>query len=56
MTDDDIVNVPERLIAIGGAPEFLHMDNGTEMTSNAVMDWCEFSAANIHYIDPGALW
>jgi putative transposase len=56
MTGDDIVNVLERLIAIHGAPEFVRMDNGTEMTSNAIMDWCQFSPANIHYIDPGAPW
>lgn len=56
MTGDDIVNVLERLIAIHGAPEFVRMDNGTEMTSNAIMDWCEFSPANVAYIDPGAPW
>jgi len=56
MTGDDIVNVLERLIAIHGAPECVRMDNGTEMTSNAIMDWCEFSPANISYIDPGAPW
>jgi len=32
------------------------MDNGTEMTSNAIMDWCQYSPANIHYIDPGSPW
>ena len=56
MTGDDIVNVLERLIAIHGAPEFVRMDNGTEMTSNAIMDWCQLSPANIAYIDPGAPW
>jgi putative transposase len=56
MSGDHIVNILKRLIAIHGAPEFVRMDNGTEMTSNAIMDWCEFSPANIHYIDPGAPW
>jgi len=56
MTGDGIVNVLERLIAIHGAPKSVRMDNGTEMTSDAIMDWCEFSPANIHYIDPGGPW
>jgi putative transposase len=56
MTGDGIVNVLDRLSAIHGAPEFVRMDNGTEMTSNAIMDWCQYSPANIHYIDPGSPW
>lgn len=56
MTGDDIVTVLERLIAIHGAPRFVRMDNGTEMTSNAVSDWCRFSSAGIVFIDPGSPW
>lgn len=32
------------------------MDNGTEMTSNAVADWCPFSPAGIVFIKPGSPW
>lgn len=56
MTGDDIVAVLECQVTIHGAPECVRMDNGTEMTPNAIMDWCEFSPANIFYIDPGAPW
>ncbi len=56
MTGDDIASVLERLVAIHGAPEFVRMDNGTEMTSNALADWCKYSSANITYIDPGLPW
>jgi len=56
MSGDDIVTILERLINVHGAPEFVRMDNGTEMTSNTVADWCRFSAADISFIDPGSPW
>ena len=56
MSGDDIVTILERLINVHGAPEFVRMDNGTEMTSNTVADWCRFSTANISFIDPGSPW
>ncbi len=56
MSGDDIVTVMEALINVHGAPEFVRMDNGTEMTSNTVADWCRFSAADISFIDPGSPW
>ena len=56
MSGDDIVALMEALINIHGAPEFVRMDNGTEMTSNTVADWCRFSAADISFIDPGSPW
>lgn len=40
MSGDDIVTILEALINVYGAPEFPRMDNDTEMTSNAVADWC----------------
>jgi putative transposase len=56
MTGDDIVTVLERLIMIHGAPGFVRMDNGTQMTSNAVSDGCRFSPTGIVFIDPGSPW
>lgn len=56
VTGDDIVTVLERLIMIHGAPGFVRMDNGTEMTSHAVSDWCRFSPTGIVFIDPGSPW
>ena len=56
MSGDDIVTILERLINVHGAPEFVRIDNGTEMTSNTVADWCRFSTANISFIDPGSPW
>jgi len=34
MSGDDIVTILERLINVHGTPEFVRMDNGTEMTSS----------------------
>jgi len=56
MTGDDIVTVLERLIMVHGAPGFGRMDDGTEMTSNAVADWCRFPPAGITFIDPDSPW
>jgi putative transposase len=56
MSGDDIVTVLEALINVHGAPEFVRMNNGIEMTSNTVADWCRFSTADISFIDPGSPW
>jgi putative transposase len=54
---DTTVEVLERLVAERGvAPEFLRCDNGTELTSHALRDWCRFSRTGIAYIEPGAPW
>ena len=56
MTGDGIVAVLERLIMTPGAPGFVRIDNGTEMTSNAVADSCRLSPTGIVFIDPGSPW
>ena len=32
------------------------MDNGPELTANALRDWCRFSDAGTSYIEPGSPW
>ena len=56
ITGDDMVMVLERLTAVHGFPQFVRMDNGTEMTSNAIADWCRFNPSGIVFIDPGSPW
>jgi putative transposase len=56
MSGDDIVTVMEALINIHGAPEFVRMDNGTELTSITVADWYRLRAADIIFIDLGSPW
>jgi transposase InsO family protein len=53
---DRTVSVLERLVAERGAPEFLRMDNGPEMTAHALKDWCVLSRTGTAYIEPGSPW
>ncbi|MCA1677743.1 MAG: IS3 family transposase [Actinobacteria bacterium] len=57
MTADETVCQLERLItARGRAPRFLRVDNGPELTSHALRDWCRFSDAQTVFIEPGCPW
>lgn len=40
----------------GTVPQFVRMDNGPELTANALRDWCRFSGTGTSYIDPGSPW
>jgi transposase InsO family protein len=40
----------------GAGPELVRMDNGPEMTANALREWCRFSGAERSFIEPGSLW
>jgi putative transposase len=50
------VEVLERLVAERGAPEHLRCDNGTELTSHALRDWCRFAKTETAFIEPGSPW
>jgi putative transposase len=41
------------LIAWRGKPKSIVSDNGTELTSNAIVSWTEETKIGWHYIDPG---
>ncbi len=43
----------DRLVAAHGKPKAVGSDNGTELTSNAVLTWTADSQVDWHYIDPG---
>jgi putative transposase len=54
---DHTVKVLEDIVAASGRhPEILRMDNGPELTANALRDWCRFSRAGTSYIEPGSPW
>ena len=53
---DELVTVLEQLVAKRGAPARLRCDNGPELTSHALRDWCCFSGAKTAFIEPGAPW
>ncbi len=41
------------LIAVRGKPGMIVSDNGTELTSNAVLEWCGTTKIDWHYTAPG---
>ena len=43
----------DRLIAIRGKPKMIVSDNGSEFTSNAILEWAERRQIEWHYIAPG---
>jgi IS30 family transposase len=53
---DATVAVLERLVAERQAPEFIRMDNGPELTADAIRDWCRTTGAGTAYIEPGSPW
>jgi putative transposase len=48
-----VVRELDRLIAVHGKPLAIGSDNGTELTSNAILTWTTDSGVDWHYIDPG---
>ena len=48
-----LVRELEVLIARRGRPAVIVSDNGTEMTSRAVLEWCNRSGVAWHYIESG---
>ena len=54
---DRTVSVLERIVGERGRPpELVRMDNGPELTANALRDWCRFSGSGASYIEPGSPW
>ena len=51
-----MVAVLDQLMAIRGVPVHLRADNGPEMISKAVKEWCAASGTDAFYIDPGSPW
>jgi transposase InsO family protein len=42
-----------RLVGDRGKPKMIASDNGTELTSNAILQWANEYKVAWHYIDPG---
>ena len=54
---DAVVALLDKLVAERGTPpRFIRMDNGPELTANALRDWCRFTGAGTSYIEPGSPW
>jgi putative transposase len=48
-----VVRELTKLIALRGKPGMIVGDNGTELTSNAVLEWCGQAGIEWHYTAPG---
>ena len=48
-----VVRVLEELIALHGRPAALRLDNGSELTAEAFVEWCDERRIALHYIQPG---
>ena len=53
---DGVVATIGRLVAARGSPAHLRMDNGPELTAEALRDWCRIWGAHTAYIEPGSPW
>ncbi len=54
---DRTVSVLERIVAARSRPpELVRMDNGPELTANAIRDWCRIGGSGASYIEPGSPW
>ena len=48
-----VVRELAELVAVHGRPGTIVSDNGTELTSNAVLEWCGEARVEWHYTAPG---
>lgn len=54
---DHTVRVLDQIVRERGvAPELVRMDNGPEMTANALRDWCRLGGSGRSFIEPGSPW
>ena len=54
ITADRLIDVVEGLVVVYRAPEHLRMDNGPELCSWALRDWCRFTGTGTICIEPGS--
>jgi putative transposase len=47
------IRVMNQLIELHGRPEALRLDNGTELTSHAFVDWAHGRGIDLRFIEPG---
>ena len=47
------IRVLNQLIELHGRPEALRLDNGTELTSLAFVDWAQGRGIDLRFIEPG---
>jgi putative transposase len=55
ITGNDLVTALKRVVAVRGVPVLIRCDNGPELISNALQDFC-VDQIGIRYIPPGEPW
>ena len=55
ISSDYVVRVLDQLMANHGAPRWIRLDNGPEMTARVFTEWCESKDIKLVYIQPGKL-
>lgn len=53
---DQMIDVLATVAATRGAPAHVRCDNGPELTSHALRDWCTFEVTRTAFIEPGSPW
>ena len=53
LTGERVVRELDRIVELRGRPRMIVSDNGTELTSNAVLGWQHAHGVEWHYIAPG---
>jgi len=54
---DQTVSVLDRIVRGRGCrPQLLRMDNGPELTANALRDWCRSGGADSAYVPRHEIW
>jgi putative transposase len=48
-----VAHEPDPLLAERGRPKMILSDNGSELTSNAILAWTDAARVEWHYIAPG---
>lgn len=48
-----LIALLDQLVAVNGQPQSLRLDNGPELTSQALTTWCEERGIKLLYIQPG---
>ena len=48
-----VIRVMNQMIELHGRPEALRLDNGTELTSHAFVDWAKEREIELRFIEPG---
>jgi transposase InsO family protein len=54
--DGTVALLDELVTPLGRRPAYVRMDNGPELTAQALRDWARFTGTTTAYIDPGSPW